>query len=83
MIHHGLDALDIGLAPDQVKQSFPLAFVDLADLFMIGRAHLDLRGFIESRDGGEAASETCLLVGNETHAMSRWAGSLSARKLKA
>lgn len=54
VIHYGLDALDIGPAPDQVERSLLLAFVDLADLFMIGRA-----------------SQTYLLDGDESHAVSR------------
>ena len=48
IIHYGLEAMDIGPAPDQIKRKLPLAFVDLADMVMIGRAHLDLRGFVET-----------------------------------
>lgn len=56
VIHYGLDAIDIGPAPEQVKRKLPLAFVDLADLMMIGCAHLDLRGFIETVEKLEAAA---------------------------
>lgn len=40
------DGGDVAL--DQPKRRLPIAFIDLADHMMIGRAHLDLRGFMET-----------------------------------
>lgn len=56
VIHYGLDAMDIGPAPEQVQRRLPLAFVDLADLMRIGNAHLDLRGFIQTLERLEAGA---------------------------
>jgi hypothetical protein len=54
VIHYGLEAAESGPAPDQLKRRLPLAFLDLADDRMYGRAHLDLRGFVTAVDKLEA-----------------------------
>ncbi|KAJ9103757.1 hypothetical protein QFC21_002218 [Naganishia friedmannii] len=47
---HGVNKEGAIVAPDSSKRKLPMAFIDLADHMMIGRAHLDLRGFIETLD---------------------------------
>jgi hypothetical protein len=54
IIHYGLDAAESGPPPDQLRKRLPVAFVDLADDRMYGRAHLDLRGFVTVVDKLEA-----------------------------
>lgn len=50
IIHYGLDAAESGPSPDQPQKRPCVAFVDLADDRMYGRAHLDLRGFVSAID---------------------------------
>ncbi|KAJ9120334.1 hypothetical protein QFC24_005288 [Naganishia onofrii] len=47
---YGLNTEKINTSPNRAKRRLPIAFIDLADHMMIGRAHLDLRGFMETLD---------------------------------
>lgn len=47
---YGLNTEKINTSPNRAKRRLHIAFIDLADHMMIGRAHLDLRGFMETLD---------------------------------